>query len=114
MYWDCPRCSAENPLEATRCGNCGYQYFPGYGRGAPPREGSRQLRESLEKDRQSIQEDIRKGVEGALERSRATLDRLAGGSPEPAPAGTGPAPTDRKDDPGSETAPSKGEGRPAR
>ncbi len=74
MGWDCPRCGAENPLNATRCCSCGYQYFPGYDSTAPPREWPRHLRDSVQKEREEIREELRKGLEDARERSRTPRD----------------------------------------
>jgi hypothetical protein len=77
MGWDCPRCAAENPLTATRCLSCGYQYFPGSDQ-APPAGGH--LHDSVLKEREAIREDIKKGLDEANHRTRAALDRLAGPS----------------------------------
>ncbi len=98
MYWDCPRCATENSLDATRCWRCGFQYFPGGKRPTRPSASSRPLGESLDKQRQEIRDDIRKGLEDAMERTRASLDRLAGGTPQHAreatPREEAPEPTD--------------------
>ena len=80
-YWDCPKCAAENSLDANTCWRCGYQNYPGYQSAASSRERSPELRDSLQKQRQDIREELKKGLKGALERSRASLDRLAGELP---------------------------------
>jgi len=69
------------------------------------------LRDTLEKERQNIREDVRKGVEGALERSRASLDRLGGGSPATTAAENSPDPTARKAALEPESTPSKDKSR---
>ncbi len=89
MGWDCPRCAAENPLNVTRCLSCGYQYFPGYDGAGPAREGSEPLRDSLNKERQSIREEIKKGLDDAQERSKELRDRL-GGQPLDSKKNSGP------------------------
>jgi len=82
-YWDCPKCAAENSLDATSCWRCGYQYYPGYQGAEPSRERPRPSRDSLQKQRQATREELRRSLEGALERSTASLDRLAGELPGP-------------------------------
>ena len=82
-YWDCPKCAAENSLNATCCWRCGFQNY-GAAPDAPPSPEQRgPLTDSVRKQREGIQAEIRKSAEDALERSRATLDRLARGRPEP-------------------------------
>ena len=76
-YWDCPRCAAENSLDATRCWSCGFQHFPGYETGVSGAEQSGEARNSIRKQRQRLQAAIRKDLEDALERSKAPLERLA-------------------------------------
>ncbi len=67
-YWDCPSCAAENSLEAISCWRCGYHQFPGRQRNASPHESPQ--RDSLEKQRRSLQEEIRKSLEDALKRKK--------------------------------------------
>ncbi len=85
MYWDCPRCGAENSLEATSCRNCGYQYFPGYQGPASSEVWSRQLRDSVSKQRETIRGEIEKSLDHARERSEAALDPLGGTSTDKSP-----------------------------
>jgi Zn ribbon nucleic-acid-binding protein len=80
-YWDCPRCAAENSLDATCCWRCGFQNYGGVQDTAPPRERPEQSTDVLRKQRQSVKEEMKKSLDDGLERSRATLDRLAGGRP---------------------------------
>jgi hypothetical protein len=80
-YWDCPKCAAENSLDAKCCWRCGYQYFAGVQSTPASGESSRQLRDSFQKQSQDILQDVRKRLAGALERSKASLDRLAGEFP---------------------------------
>jgi GNAT superfamily N-acetyltransferase len=79
-YWDCPKCAAENSLDAVSCWRCGFQNFGGVEGAAPPRERHQQPADIARKQRRGIQEDMRKRLDAALDRSRAALDRLAGGS----------------------------------
>ena len=76
-YWDCPKCAAENSLDANCCWRCGFQHFPGYGTGDSGAGQSGEARGSIRKQRQRLQAEIRKSLEDALERSKAPLDRLA-------------------------------------
>lgn len=76
-YWDCPRCAAENSLDAKCCWRCGFQYYADVENPAPPREGPERSTDVLKKQRQGIQEEMRKSLDDGLERGRATLDRLA-------------------------------------
>lgn len=102
-YWDCPKCAAENSLDATSCWRCGYQYFPGYGGAVSGPEQSRTTRDSIEKHRQRLQAEIRKNLEDALERSKTPLERLTGdraGSPG-RPGGSDPSPSKKVPEPGS-------------
>lgn len=80
-YWDCPRCAAENSLDATCCWRCGFKNYGGVEDAAPPRERLGQSTDVIKQQRQSIEEEMRKSLDESLERSRATLDRLAGGRP---------------------------------
>ncbi len=80
-YWDCPKCAAENSLDAIRCWRCGFQNYGGVEGSAPSRERPEQSTGVLKKQRQGIQEEMKKSLDDGLERGRATLDRLAGGRP---------------------------------
>jgi hypothetical protein len=92
-YWDCPKCAAENSLDAHCCWRCGFQNYGGVQGAASARESPRQLRDSLHKQSQSILEDVRKTLAGALERSNTSLDRLAGELRRPPGAQNGLDPT---------------------
>ena len=70
-YWDCPKCAAENSLDANSCWSCGYQYFPGYGSAESGAEQSRDARDSVHEQRKRLQAEIRKSLEDALKRSIA-------------------------------------------
>jgi hypothetical protein len=100
-YWDCPKCAAENSLDANRCWRCGFQNYPGYQSHESGAEKSGEARVSIQEQRRRLEAEIRKGLDEALERSRATLDRLTGdhrgaagrpGGPEPTPAKPVPEP----------------------
>jgi hypothetical protein len=80
-YWDCPRCAAENSLDATCCWRCGFQNYGGVEDPAPSREPPQPSTDVLKKQRQGIQDEMRKSLDDGLERGRATLDRLTGGCP---------------------------------
>ncbi len=85
-YWDCPRCAAENSLNATSCWRCGYQYYPGYQGSSPPRgEWSRELKDLVEKQRRTIQADLEKSLEDARQRSKAPPVRSADSPPRNEP-----------------------------
>jgi hypothetical protein len=82
-YWDCPRCAAENSLDATCCWRCGFQNYGAAQQSPPGCEEAAQSADVIRKERQDILEDVKKSVEDGLGRSRATLDRLSRGSREP-------------------------------
>jgi len=79
MGWDCPRCAAENSLDAKCCWRCGYQYFAAPEPAGSPREGSGQSQDELRKEREEIRQRIEKDLEAAMERTNAALEHLATG-----------------------------------
>jgi hypothetical protein len=99
MYWDCPKCAAENSLDASCCWRCGFQNYGGAPGAAPPREGPPKSTDLLEGQRKTIKEEMRKGLEDGLARSRAALDRLAGGRPTSEKARSRANPTPPKEVP---------------
>jgi len=76
-YRDCPKCAAENSLDEICCWSCGYQYFPGLLRADRPRDWSREFGESLQKQSRGFLEEIGKGLAGALDNSKTSLERIA-------------------------------------
>ncbi len=96
MYWDCPRCAAENSLDSKSCWRCGYQYFAGTKEPASSGEWSRRLSDLAQKERESIRDEIRKSLEASAERSKPSLERLAGPPPASAAPQDGPGPPPRE------------------
>jgi hypothetical protein len=96
-YWDCPRCAAENSLDASCCWRCGFRNYGGKKGADAPRTSGPRSAGALERQRESIRADLRKNLEDAIGRTEETLDRLAGG-PRSRKGGTvpGPAGPDRK------------------
>jgi hypothetical protein len=80
-YWDCPRCTAENSLDATCCWRCGFQNFGAAADGDPVRESTGRSTDGLGQQRERLRDEMKKSLEGEVERTRATLDRLAGSPP---------------------------------
>ena len=78
-YWDCPRCAAENSLDASSCWRCGYQYFPGYQGGGDRHESDRESADPLHKQSRDMLKEMKEGLADALDKSRASLDRIARG-----------------------------------
>lgn len=74
-YWNCPRCTTENSLDSVSCSQCGFQHFNTVNSDAPPREAPPE--HGASPPGPDTLDDIKRGVEAALERDLASLDRLA-------------------------------------
>lgn len=61
-YWDCPKCTTENSLDANSCRNCGYHFF-GVARSAGASgDPFRKLRDSFQKESRGTLEEMRMGL----------------------------------------------------
>jgi hypothetical protein len=79
-YWDCPRCAAENSLDATCCWRCGFQNYGAAQERAASPPPARRSSDALKRQREGLRDDLSKNIESELERTRASVDRLAGRS----------------------------------
>ena len=77
-YWDCPKCAAENSLDATCCWRCGYQYFAGAQSVSALVQSSGELADSLQKQSRDMLEEMKRNLADELDSSRTALDRLSG------------------------------------
>jgi hypothetical protein len=76
-YWDCPRCAAENVLDATSCRCCGYQYFPGPLGATATCERSRELGDSIQEQSKDTLQKLTRDLTRALDDGKISLERLA-------------------------------------
>ena len=84
-YWDCPKCAAENSLEANCCWRCGFQNYAGFVGAAATHDQPGKSGESIEEQSRDLLQKMRMDLSQALDDGKASIKRLA----RKHPGGTG-------------------------
>jgi len=75
-YWDCPKCAAENALDANSCWRCGFQNYPGALGAKATHERSGESGDSIQGQSGDILQKMKRDLSQALDDGKTSIKRL--------------------------------------